>query len=82
MAALVTDQKRLYYVFSAGIPQRYNHRRQFERAFRTIDFHGLVDHEYLPEADHTFSDESQRDTLEEDIVSWMRLRFPIQMVRN
>lgn len=46
---------RLLFIFSGGQPEHFNHREQYERSFRSVDFRDRVQVEYLPEADHIFT---------------------------
>ena len=53
----------------------YNHRNQFLRTFRSVDFSDTLQLEYFGAADHTFTLLEDRKRLEELIEDWM-LRGP------
>lgn len=66
---------RLLYVFTGGLQERYYYRNQFFDAFPGMDFEGLVDFEYFPDADHTFSRKNLQERLERRLVHWFRSCF-------
>jgi pimeloyl-ACP methyl ester carboxylesterase len=66
---------RLLYVFTGGLQERYYYRNQFFDAFPGMDFRGLVDFEYYPDSDHTFSRKDFQERLEGRIVRWFRESF-------
>lgn len=66
---------RLLYVFTGGLEERYYYRNQFFDAFPGMDFQGLVDFEYYPDADHTFSRQELQERLERRMVEWFRACF-------
>lgn len=71
LRVLLERQTQLLYVFTGGIRHRYNHASQFRRSFPEVDFGNLVRLEYMPEADHTFSDATQRRRVIALIRSWL-----------
>ncbi len=68
---LVQRRVRLLYVFTGGLRERYNYERQFEDAFRQVDFQGRLRVAYFPAADHTFSRAQDRRQLLDKIVEWL-----------
>lgn len=68
---LVRRRVRLLYVFTGGLRVRYNYERQFQDAFRQVDFRGRLRVAYFPEADHTFSRAKDRRQLLDQIGEWL-----------
>ena len=68
---------RLLYVFTGGLQERYYYRNQFFDAFPGMDFRGLVDFEYYPDSDHTFSRRDLQERLERRVVEWFEACFRI-----
>jgi pimeloyl-ACP methyl ester carboxylesterase len=69
-AAMIERRVELCFIHSAGQYLFYNYRRQFDDAFRGLDYRGRVHVEYFPEANHTFTRLSHRQALVEAIVRW------------
>lgn len=78
LRAHVREGKRELFLFTAGLPQRYNYPEQFKDAFRGIDYEGLVECVYFQHADHTFSTEAMRVALVQHVVAWCQRNFPDQ----
>lgn len=76
LQAHVQSGKRELFLFTAGLPQRYNYPEQFRDAFRGIDYSALVEHVYFQDADHTFSAEEMRAALVAHVVDWCQRSFP------
>lgn len=74
----VRSGKRELFLFTAGLPQRYNYPEQFRDAFRGIDYAAFVEHLYFRDADHTFSTEEMRQALVHHVVDWCRRSFPTE----
>lgn len=70
--ATVGNGNQLLAVFTGGRESEYNYRKQFLDAFPDIPFGERLRLEYLPQADHTFDSETERDRLIELIVEWAR----------
>lgn len=68
---LVRRRVRLLYVFTGGLRRRYNYARQFQDAFRSVDFQGLLRVAYFRDADHTFSLARDRRKLLDLMVEWL-----------
>jgi pimeloyl-ACP methyl ester carboxylesterase len=60
----------LLFLFSGGQVDHYNHRRQHERAFRSIDFRGWIRVEYYGDADHLFSAFEHQEAVDRVIHEW------------
>ncbi|MGH7468363.1 MAG: hypothetical protein ACRENP_10295 [Longimicrobiales bacterium] len=60
----------LLYLFSAGQGDHYNHRRQYERSFRNVDFGGRIQVEYYGDADHLFSALRHQEQVDQVIPQW------------
>src|SRR5688572_6083021 len=45
----------MYFIFSGGQPNEYNHGGQYRRKFWRVPFGGQLREEYLPDADHIFT---------------------------
>jgi hypothetical protein len=52
---LLARNVELYFIFTAGVPNNYNHRSQFRHRFQRAAAHRALRVEYLPESDHMFS---------------------------
>lgn len=63
---------RILAVFSGGLEGHYNYRAQFRDAFRGVDFRDLLDVAYFDDADHTFTDLAQLDSLVAGVTAWAR----------
>jgi alpha/beta superfamily hydrolase len=61
----------LLFLFSNGQPQHFNHRRQYERSFSSINFGSRIQVEYYPDADHLFSGLQHQQLVDETITSWV-----------
>lgn len=62
---------RLFYVFTAGLPYRYNHARQFPKTFPQLHRHPHLRFRYFPVRDHTFSDAASQRALTDSIREWL-----------
>lgn len=67
---LVDRGVRIFAVFSGGMRGRYNYGSQFRDAFRSVDFHGLLDETFLRDADHTFTNPRRRGVLVDAVTEW------------
>jgi hypothetical protein len=61
----------LLFLFSNGQPQHFNHRKQYEQSFRSVDFGSRLQVEYYPTADHLFSGLQHQQLVDETITSWV-----------
>jgi hypothetical protein len=53
----------LFFVFTAGLPDNYNHKSQFRNRFPRAAAHPAVKVEFLPRCDHTFSTRASREKI-------------------
>jgi hypothetical protein len=67
---LLERDVRLFFAFSAGLEDNYNHRGQFAEALPDVAAHPGMRVSFFPEADHTFSVRMQQDALSEEILAW------------
>lgn len=72
LRALVDRGVEILAIFSGDLDDRYNHRSQFEDAFRGIDFRGRLRVEFFRDADHTFTDLARKRALLSAIAGWAR----------
>lgn len=66
---------RLFYVFTGGLPYRYNHERQFETSFPGLRDGGRLSLEYHPDWDHTLGGPDAQDKLADSLVGWYTRTF-------
>lgn len=74
--ALANRGVRTLQIFTGGIEGRYNHRDQFRDAFRSVDFRGTLQLEFLADSDHTFTASSSRRALVEIVRAWSAQGWP------
>lgn len=72
---------QLFYIFTGGQADRYNHRAQHERTFRGIDFGGRMRVEYLPDADHILTGLRHQRYVVSETRRWME-RFAASHPRD
>ncbi|VVS94092.1 alpha/beta fold hydrolase [Desulfoluna spongiiphila] len=66
---------RMLYIYSGGIAGYYNYAEQFTDMFKTTDFKGKLQLEYLEEANHTYTAMSVRRHLMGIIFTWVTEYF-------
>jgi pimeloyl-ACP methyl ester carboxylesterase len=71
IADLLNRNCRMLYVFTGGLPWRYNHERQFERTYPDVAFGDCIKLKYFGDSDHTFSPPMIQKQLMEDLVRWV-----------
>lgn len=71
LRALSARGARLLYVFTGGLPYRYNHAGQFAGTFPELRDEPNLEVRYFPAWDHTFSDPASRKRLIELVSEWM-----------
>lgn len=62
---------RLLCIFTAGLTNQYNYRKQLLHVLRGIDLRGRLRLAYYADSDHTFSREKLQERLVDAIVKWM-----------
>lgn len=70
LQALVDRNVRLLQIFTGGLEDRYNYRRQFLDAFPEVDFRDRLTLEFFSEADHTFTAFEAQRHLVRSIDRW------------
>lgn len=78
LVELASRRVQQLFVYTGGMQSRLNHRGQFERSFRRVDFQGTLRVEHWPEADHIFRSQTHQCRLIETVVGWLDERFPLQ----
>jgi pimeloyl-ACP methyl ester carboxylesterase len=73
---IVGRRGKLLCIFTAGLSDQYNYRKQFLDLFPNLDFRGCLQLEYFHDSDHTFSFEALRERLTRMIVGWVTKSFP------
>ncbi len=76
LESLVSRGVRLLHLFSGGQAWAYNYRRQYQDTFKDVDFRGLLEIEYRPDADHIFSQLAAQDFVVDTTAAWIRRHFP------
>jgi alpha-beta hydrolase superfamily lysophospholipase len=68
----VDDGKQLFAVFTAGLEQQHNYRRQLLDAMRNVRFGSQLRLEYFARCDHTFTFAADRQRLFDMVKAWLR----------
>ncbi len=76
LESLIGRGVRLLNIFSGGQDDFFNHRDQYRRSFSDVDFCGLVDVEYLGDADHVFSGLGHQEFVLDRTDQWMKHWLP------
>lgn len=76
LRAFVARGIHLLHVFSGGQSDCYNHRGQYRAAFRGVPFGGLLQEEFLPDADHIFTGLQHQEFILRTVAAWMAGRWP------
>ena len=63
-------------VYSGGMEDDYNYAGQFDAAFGRYGLKGRVSTEFLPAANHTYTEMAQRRRLGDVLVAWAEGLFP------
>jgi hypothetical protein len=74
LRALVGRGVELLYIFSGGQSEHYNHRGQYRRSFRDVDFGDSLRVEYVAGADHLFSGLAHQRFVLDTVAGWIRAR--------
>jgi len=72
LGTVLSRGARLYFIFTGGLTDNYNHRSQFRTTFPQAARDPAVSFEYLPEADHTLSRARDREHVVRLAVEWLR----------
>jgi alpha/beta superfamily hydrolase len=71
LGRLIERNCRLLYVFTAGLPNRYNHEKQFVRTFPDIQFGDCAKVMYFADSDHSFSNGACQSKLIAAVTGWL-----------
>lgn len=63
--------RRLFYIYTAGVPDYYIYENQFWEMFPRVKPHPRLSYRYFPTTDHTFSLVSERQDLKRQLVSFV-----------
>lgn len=74
IAALADRGVEVFFVYSGGEPDFYNHRGQFREMFESYGFLDRVAYEYLPQADHTLTQPHAQQALAALVQRWVQAR--------
>jgi len=57
-------------IYSGNFPEWYNYQGQFAEAHKTLGKSPLLTHEYIPEANHTFTELQRMNALFDRVMQW------------
>ena len=60
----------MYFIFSGGQPNEYNHAGQYRRTFWRVPFGNLLREEFLPDADHIFTGLGHQQFVVDSVAEW------------
>jgi dienelactone hydrolase len=78
LADMLERDLKLYFVYSGGVSEHFNHRRQFREYFGRIAAHKNVTLSFFEEADHTYVLAGDRLKLLRAVDDWLQQNFPVQ----
>jgi pimeloyl-ACP methyl ester carboxylesterase len=70
LAALLQRRVRLYFIYTGGMRESFNHAGQLRKMFKGRNFNGLVEVDYLPRMGHTQELEEDRQIVAGRIGRW------------
>jgi pimeloyl-ACP methyl ester carboxylesterase len=70
MDSLLSRGVKMFFAFTPGVPDNYNHRALFRRSFPKAAANPNVSFAYLPNSDHTFTREKSRSQIMTLIRDW------------
>jgi len=76
--AMLQRGLKLYFVYSGGVSEHFNHRRQFREYFGRIAGHKHVTLSFFEEADHTYVLTGDRLKLLRSVDEWLQHNFPFK----
>jgi pimeloyl-ACP methyl ester carboxylesterase len=68
LGALIAREVRMHFIYTGGMRESFNHKGQFRRMFRDVDFRGLASLDFFPQLRHTQVLESDRRLIVESIA--------------
>ena len=60
----------MYFIFSGGQPDEYNHAGQYRRTFWRVPFANRLREEFLPDADHIFTGLGHQAFVVDSVAEW------------
>lgn len=60
----------MYFIFSGGQPNEYNHAGQYRRTFWRVPFGSRLREEFLPDADHIFTGLTHQAFVVDSVAEW------------
>lgn len=77
LAAMLARGLKLYFVYSGGIGEQFNHPRQFRECYgRDVAAHPALRMDLLDGTDHTYTLLCDRERLFDHVEGWLREHFP------
>ena len=76
LQSLVDRQVQLLNVFSSGMPDHFNHAAQYRESFPGLDFRDQLQVEYIPGAEHTFTELRDQARILDIVGGWAQRVFP------
>jgi len=70
--AFLQEGRRLHYIYTAGVPEYYNHEHQFWEMFPRLRPQAGLSCRYYPTTDHTFSLVSEREELKSALLGFVK----------
>jgi pimeloyl-ACP methyl ester carboxylesterase len=68
----VLSDVKLLALITGGLPGQHNYREQLIDAFPDVPFGDRLTLEYLPQSDHSFTSESNRELLKQSVLRWLQ----------
>jgi pimeloyl-ACP methyl ester carboxylesterase len=66
---------QLYFIFSGGMGDVYNHRSQYRASFKDVDFGDRLRVDYVRDASHVFSGLEHQEFLARELSTWTAAKF-------
>ncbi len=68
---LIARKVQMLFIYSGGVEEYYNYKNQFRDTFKSVEFNGRLQVEYLQEAEHTYPELDSRRQLINILCDWM-----------
>jgi pimeloyl-ACP methyl ester carboxylesterase len=72
---LIAREVSMLFIYSGGVKEYYNYKNQFRDTFRSLQFNGRLQVEYLKDASHTYPEFNSRNQLINILCDWMKGHF-------
>lgn len=72
---LVSRGVKMLYIYTGGVAEYNNHKFQLQKALRKVNFKTLLDLEYYPYAQHTYTTMSSRRKVVSRVANWVVQNF-------